>query len=161
MKSAYDGVVLENDRSLVYPLELDVYVPGLRLAVEINGTYWHGFHEHTPAALPDFLGRLEAKRLRCASFGVRLVTVDEHSYVADPGGWEAFLGSVLRGTDVVVGSLVDLRRYPGKNGTGVGYVFVRRGEVVSERSTDVGGEFFERVAAGETAVFDLGFDVLT
>lgn len=33
--------VVRNDRSVISPLELDVYVPGKAFAVEFNGLYWH------------------------------------------------------------------------------------------------------------------------
>jgi len=30
-----------NDKSLIYPYELDFYIPDLNLAIEVNGNYWH------------------------------------------------------------------------------------------------------------------------
>ena len=32
---------IENDRSVLFPKELDLYSPEHKLAIEINGTYWH------------------------------------------------------------------------------------------------------------------------
>ena len=34
--------IIENDRSVLSPKELDVYVPGRKLAFEYDGLYWHG-----------------------------------------------------------------------------------------------------------------------
>ncbi len=37
----YNGWVVHNDRSLISPKELDIVLPDLGLAFEINGEYWH------------------------------------------------------------------------------------------------------------------------
>ncbi len=33
--------LIENDKSLIKPKELDIVIPELKLAIEFNGTYWH------------------------------------------------------------------------------------------------------------------------
>lgn len=47
VRSIYTGTIVENDRSLIRSyytgkmLELDIWVPDIRMAIEFNGTYWH------------------------------------------------------------------------------------------------------------------------
>lgn len=41
IKSFYNGIIMTNTRKIIHPLELDIYLPDLRLAIEFNGTYWH------------------------------------------------------------------------------------------------------------------------
>ncbi len=41
IKTIYDGTIIENDRTIIHPKELDIYLPELQLAIECNGTYWH------------------------------------------------------------------------------------------------------------------------
>ena len=41
IKSLYNGWIIENDRTLLKPLELDLVIPDLGLAFEYNGIYWH------------------------------------------------------------------------------------------------------------------------
>lgn len=41
IKSIYSGWVLENDRLSISPLELDIVIPDLGIAIEYNGNYWH------------------------------------------------------------------------------------------------------------------------
>ena len=41
IKSLYNGFIIENDRTLIHPKELDVYIPELNLAIEFDGLYWH------------------------------------------------------------------------------------------------------------------------
>lgn len=41
IRSIFKGLVLYNDRKTINPLELDVYLPDLKIAFEFDGTYWH------------------------------------------------------------------------------------------------------------------------
>jgi hypothetical protein len=41
IETHYSGKILINDRKLIYPRELDIVIPDLRLAVEFNGVFWH------------------------------------------------------------------------------------------------------------------------
>ena len=41
IKENYDGEILLNKRDIIKPLELDIYLPELKLAFEFNGLYWH------------------------------------------------------------------------------------------------------------------------
>ena len=41
IKEHYDGPIITNDRSTIWPKELDIYLPQLNLAIEYNGLYWH------------------------------------------------------------------------------------------------------------------------
>ena len=37
----YNGEIITNTKSIIYPYELDIYLPDLKLAFEFNGVYWH------------------------------------------------------------------------------------------------------------------------
>jgi len=41
IKEYYDKNILLNDRKILRPRELDIYIPELKLAFEFNGLYWH------------------------------------------------------------------------------------------------------------------------
>lgn len=41
VSSIYSGSVEENTKKIIYPYELDIYLPDLKLAIEYNGDYWH------------------------------------------------------------------------------------------------------------------------
>lgn len=34
-------VIKRNDRTIIYPYEIDFYIPHIKLAIEFNGVYWH------------------------------------------------------------------------------------------------------------------------
>jgi len=41
IKSIYNDNAIQGDRTVIPPLELDIYVPDKKLAIEFNGLYWH------------------------------------------------------------------------------------------------------------------------
>ena len=41
IRSIYLGEIIENDRSVIQPKELDIYLPEIKLAIEFDGLYWH------------------------------------------------------------------------------------------------------------------------
>ena len=41
IKDNYDDEIILNSRKIISPLELDIYLPKIKLAFEFNGTYWH------------------------------------------------------------------------------------------------------------------------
>jgi hypothetical protein len=41
IKENYEGIILENDKSVIRPYEVDIYLPELNLGFEFNGVYWH------------------------------------------------------------------------------------------------------------------------
>jgi hypothetical protein len=77
IKSIYNGLILENDRIVIKPKELDIYLPELKLAIEFNGLYWHGYHSNTLMSLYDLRKKVEEKRLLCQQLGIRLINIDE------------------------------------------------------------------------------------
>ena len=65
--------MIRNDRTIIKPFELDVYLPELSLAVEFNGLWWHS---------EEYVGRdrHRDKWRRCQEAGVRLLTVWEDDW---------------------------------------------------------------------------------
>jgi len=71
------GVIL-NDRSLIAPLELDVYIAEYNLAIEFNGLYWHSeFGSHNRVDSTYHLNKSQ----KCLDKNVRLVHIFEDEWV--------------------------------------------------------------------------------
>lgn len=81
IKSVYNGTVIRHDRNVLGGKELDFYFPELNVAIEYNGTYWHGYRKDTNVSLKEFKKRIEEKRLICESKNIRLITIDEADYI--------------------------------------------------------------------------------
>ncbi|MDU5615515.1 MAG: zinc-ribbon domain-containing protein [Varibaculum cambriense] len=74
-----DIKILRNDRKVIKPYELDVLVPGLNLAFEFNGTYWHS-DEVITKRQPQFESSKafdKFKETECAKQGIKLFFVRE------------------------------------------------------------------------------------
>ena len=41
IESIYDGEIVYNSRNVIYPKEIDIFLPEINLAIEFNGLYWH------------------------------------------------------------------------------------------------------------------------
>lgn len=87
-----DRVVL-NDRTTLGGLELDIYVPNKRFAIECNGLYWHS--EAAQRFAPD---AAERKRLRAAAVGIKLLTLFEDEWRCKRHVIESLIRERLNGT---------------------------------------------------------------
>jgi len=59
IKARYSGPILVNDRKVLSPKEIDIYLPELKLGFEYHGEYWHpgdGTKEHTKILMAAELG---------------------------------------------------------------------------------------------------------
>ena len=81
--------ILRSDMESIPPLELDILVPGLSLAFEYCGLYWHSemagktrwYHRH--------------KMESCASSGIRLITIFEDEWVNTPSIVRSMIANLL------------------------------------------------------------------
>jgi hypothetical protein len=64
-----------NDRSIISPNELDIYVPSLGLAFEFNGSFWHSEAFLEPS---DAKYKHSKKTIECEKKGIRLIHIFEN-----------------------------------------------------------------------------------
>lgn len=93
IKSLYTGQIIENNKSLVKPYELDIYLPEKRLAFEFNGTYWHS---------DKFKNKLyhQKKSILCNRQHVRLIHIFEHEWMFNQEKIKSLIKSALGIFDV-------------------------------------------------------------
>ena len=66
-------LILQSNRKEIYPYELDIFVPALKVAIEFNGTYWHS----------ELYKRKDShvkKQKKCLQNGIQLIQVTEHAW---------------------------------------------------------------------------------
>ena len=81
INSIYSGEIIENDRRVLYPKELDIYLPDLKLAIEFDGDYYHG------ASSREYFQEMKKvatyKQTKCYKLGIYLITIKECEFLKD------------------------------------------------------------------------------
>ena len=81
----YDGTIEINDRTVIKPLELDLWFPDLNLAIEVDGVFWHQ-KEKDP----------QKKKLLCAEKGINLLHISDFEWYNNLEAWENIILSKLK-----------------------------------------------------------------
>jgi len=74
--------VVQRDRSIIAPKELDIYLPEHNLAIEYCGMYWHT-HRDQADEKKNKRRHIEKHQL-CAAKGIRLITIYETEWLEHP-----------------------------------------------------------------------------
>ena len=99
IKCNYD--ILFNSKKIIYPFELDIYIPDLKLAIEFNGMYYHSLLHMTNKNY-----HLE-KSLMCREKNIRLIHVYE---------FENFDDQIYKINQLILGNdLFDIRDFNKNN----------------------------------------------
>ena len=75
--------IIRNDRQLIKPYELDIFIPSLNLAFEFNGDYWHS-DKIIRKNRPKFASSKQFddfKKQECEKQGVKLFFIREKQWV--------------------------------------------------------------------------------
>jgi hypothetical protein len=78
IKENYNSVIIENDKKIINPYELDIYLPDLNLAFEFNGLYWHN-----ELNKPNNYHKMKTDL--CLEKGIHLVHIYEDDWVYKQG----------------------------------------------------------------------------
>lgn len=82
-----EDAVKTSDRSLISPYELDMVVPGMRIAVEFNGVYWHT-EDYGKSKWYHY-----DKWKRCQEQGYQLIQIWEDTWMQHPEAVKAMLAA--------------------------------------------------------------------
>lgn len=78
-----------NNRTLIHPYEIDIYIPSHNLAIEYCGLYWHS--ELNNRGKNYHVNKLN----KCTKKGIRLLTIFEDEYIDHPEIVESKILSIL------------------------------------------------------------------
>jgi len=85
--------VIQHDRTQIAPLELDIWIPDKRLAIEFDGLYWHGEKQSLAAGKHKLASFYKFKE--CESAGIRLLTIFEDEWVSNRDAVKGYLASIF------------------------------------------------------------------
>ena len=77
ISSIYDKIVVSNDRKVISPYELDIFIPEKSLAIEYNGLYWHSYDNKESKC--DKNKHFDKYQL-CKNVGINLFQIWEHQW---------------------------------------------------------------------------------
>lgn len=72
---------LINDRTQLKDLELDIYLPISKLAIEYHGLYWHSYNQKESK---DDINRHQDKAIMCSNSGIRLLQFYDFEWLHKP-----------------------------------------------------------------------------
>jgi hypothetical protein len=125
--------ILVNDRSVLKPYELDIYIPSKKIAFEIDGLYWH---QNTPTI---------NKQELCGGMGIQLIHIDDRSLKRSYDLWKSVIRTKLgmsskihaRSCKVdvvspeVMTSFLNENHLQGAVGSTIGYGLFHHGQLVA------------------------------
>jgi hypothetical protein len=76
--------IVVNDRSVLKPYELDIYIPSKNLAIEMDGVYWHQREESID------------KQEACKEQGIQLIHITDLSWYEHTEVWKSIIASKLK-----------------------------------------------------------------
>lgn len=88
----YTGDLVRNSRKIISPLELDLYYPEKKIAIEFNGDYWHNESRVTY----DYHYN---KFKKCFDSGITLVSIFEHEWLSNKDSIKDYLIDLFNGID--------------------------------------------------------------
>lgn len=92
ISSFYNGKCVRNSREIISPLELDLYYPEKKIAIEFNGDYWHS----DEFKQPDYH---YSKFIACKNIGILLVSIFETKWLTDTSKIKLYLHDLFSGIE--------------------------------------------------------------
>ena len=96
------GEEVGSNRRLIFPQELDIYIPSRKLAFECNGIYWHSERYKSRNYHLD-------KTTKCKDIGVRLVHIFENEYISSRDIVQSRISSMLGTNNKVAARSCEIR----------------------------------------------------
>ena len=103
IKNNSTTLVVESDRTVIKPFELDIYLPELKLAIEFNGNYWH-----SELNGKDSKYHLD-KTTKCMEQGIHLIHIWEYIYTQKPAIIQSKLNNMLGNSTPIYGRKCEIR----------------------------------------------------
>ena len=88
-----------NDRRILHPLELDIYIPDFKLGIEFDGLLYHSFGKSEYTIFNNYLKESTYKPTHklelCKEKGIHLLTIWENEWINKQEIWKSVISSHL------------------------------------------------------------------
>mgnify|MGYP003974068031 CR=1 FL=1 len=74
IRTIYNGEIVENTRDIISPKEIDIYLPAIKLGIEVCGVYWHSDLRN-----PDIYYH-QNKFIQCQEQNITLLTILDYEW---------------------------------------------------------------------------------
>lgn len=98
VKLIYHNEIIQNDRQLIKPYELDIVLPQIKLAIQFNGLYWHSDKDKN-----YHLNKTELCELK----GYRLIHIFEDEWINNQEDIMNRLKSIIENKEIIEGEVFD------------------------------------------------------
>lgn len=104
IKEIYSGEIIENDKNVIKPKELDIVLPELKLAFEFDGKYWHMdsriFYENDYNSVKEKTAKeiweYDNQKIKlCENVGYKLIRIKEIDWVNDNINTKQFIKQTI------------------------------------------------------------------
>lgn len=92
IKSIYNGNIIENNRQIIKPKELDIYIPSKKVAIEFDGLFWHSTFQRDDL---DAKTLHYNKTIECEKLGIRLIHIFEDEWINKQEICKSIIASAL------------------------------------------------------------------
>lgn len=80
-----------NNRKLIYPYEIDIFINKLNIAIEYNGAFWHSMESNRK----DVKNHLLNKTLMCEKIGIKLIHIHDEQWEKEKDTIKQYLRYIL------------------------------------------------------------------
>ena len=99
IKSIYDNKVELNIRTIISPLELDIYIPDKKLAIEFDGLMFHSYGRSDKSLFNNTLEENPechlSKTIECNKKDIQLLHIFEHEWLEKKEIWKSVIRNKL------------------------------------------------------------------
>lgn len=93
IKSITKETIIHNDRKSIKPLELDIYIPNINIAIECNGVYWHSVN------MKDKNYHI-TKTERCLENNIVLIHIWDYEWETNKESIKKYIYTIINGKDI-------------------------------------------------------------
>lgn len=116
---------ISNNRSVLSPRELDFYLPDCKLAIEMNGLFWHSLEHDKENEIKH-----RQKYLDCKELGISLIQIWEHDWQRDSEYWSEIILNRINNHIWFDDSLIELS-------CDLGFIDIPGYELIKEEVSDI------------------------